>query len=121
MAKTIMVVDDEKEVLEEMQAWLGDQGYHVVTAENAEDGMQKLDMNPAHLLLLDINMPRKDGLAMLSDLKRNTRTAAIPVIMLSARVETNAILEAMEMKACDYVTKPFNETELLRLIRRYET
>ena len=121
MAKTIMVVDDEKEVLDEMEAWLGEQGYQVMTAGNADEGLQKLDQNPAHLLLLDISMPKKDGLSMLSDLKRNTKTAEIPVIMLTARVETSTILEAMEMKACDYVTKPFNENELLRLIRRYET
>ena len=121
MPKTIMVVDDEKEVLNEMEAWLGDQGYRVVTANNAEEGLQKLDLNSAHLVLLDINMPKKDGLAMLSDLKRNAKTAAIPVIMLTARVETSSILEAMEMKACDYMTKPFAEDELLRLIRRYET
>ena len=121
MGKTIMVVDDEKEVLDEMEAWLGDLGYQVMTAKNAEEGMRKLDRSSAHLLLLDINMPKKDGLSMLSELKRNIKTSAIPVIMLTARVETGAILEAMEMKACDYVTKPFNEEELLRLIRRYET
>jgi DNA-binding response OmpR family regulator len=120
MPKTIMVIDDEKEVLEEMEAWLGDQGYNVMTAKNADEGLRKLNSNSAHLLLLDINMPKKDGLAILSELKRNIKTEAIPVIMLTARVETSSILEAMEMKACDYVTKPFNEDELLRLIRRYE-
>ena len=121
MSKTILVVDDEKAVLEEMEAWLGDNGYRVLTADNAKDGLEKIKQTSAHLLLLDINMPRQDGLEMLSELKRDVTTAAIPVIMLTARVETNAILQAMEMKACDYVTKPFNEIELLRLIRRYET
>ena len=120
MPKTIAIIDDEKEVLEEMEAWLGDLGYRVVTAENAADGMRQLTKDSANLLLLDINMPHKDGLEMLSELKRNAKTASIPVIMLTARIETNAILQAIEMKACDYVSKPFNEDELLRLIRRYE-
>ncbi len=121
MAKTIMVVDDEKDVLEEIEIWLGEQGYRVLTAENADEGIEKLIENSAHLLLLDINMPKQGGLEMLAALKRNSQTASIPVIMLTARVETNAIMQAMEMKACDYGTKPFNERELLNLLRRYET
>ena len=120
MAKTIIIIDDERDVLEEIQVWLEEEGYRVVTADNAEEGMEKLDKIAAHLLLLDINMPQKDGLEILSELKRNSNTASLPVIMLTARIETSSIMQAMEMKACDYVTKPFSEDELLRLIRRYE-
>ncbi len=120
MPKTICVIDDELDVLEEIRAWLGEYGYRVVTASRADEGLEKIrDYNP-DLILLDIGMPEKDGFELLSELKNNRRTSSIPVLMLTAKSESSAILKAQSMKASDYITKPFKNQELLKLIRRYE-
>jgi len=121
MAKTIFVIDDEKGVLEELEAWLGDQGYNVITAENALDALAKLEDIKPNLIILDIIMPKMDGLEFLSILKRNIKHSSIPVIMLTAKVESENILKAQELHAKDYIMKPFETDELLQLIQRYES
>ena len=121
MAKTIFVIDDEPGVLEELDAWLSDEGYNVITAQNAFDGLAKLDEIRPNLIILDIMMPEMDGFEFLSKLKRNFRTSQIPVIMLTAKVESEAIMKAQELKATDYVMKPFETDELLQLIQKYES
>jgi CheY-like chemotaxis protein len=118
--KTIFIVDDEPDVREGMQSWLSEQGYRVVTARDGEEGLKRLNKILPDLILLDITMPKKNGFQFLGDIKRDPRTAQIPVIMLTASPEAASILEAQNLKATDYVTKPFEEKELLRLIRKHD-
>ena len=118
--KVVLVIDDEKGILEEMQAWLGDHGYHVVTATNGADGLQKLNEVTPNLIVLDVIMPQMDGFEVLLRLKNDLKTSSIPVIMLTAREDTSSILKALEMKVADYVIKPFNTEELLKSIRIFE-
>jgi len=118
--KVVLVIDDEKGILEEMQAWLGDHGYHVVTATNGADGLQKLNEVTPNLIVLDVIMPQMDGFEVLLRLKNDLKTSSIPVIMLTAKEDTSSILRALEMKVADYVIKPFNAEELLKSIRVFE-
>ncbi len=118
MAKTICVVDDEEDLREELKIWLGDCGYHVVTAESGSDALEKLKTIRPHLMLLDVIMPQISGFDVLTHMKQNDRTADIPVIMLTAKRESNLIMKAQEMNVADYVTKPFREEDLLRSIER---
>lgn len=119
MAKTICLVDDETEILAEMKEWLGDLGYHVVTSEGGEEALQKIDKLNPHLVILDVIMPKVDGFEVLSRIRRNAKTSTVPVIMLTAKKETSSIMQAQELRAEDYMTKPFDSAELLRSIRRY--
>ena len=119
MSKTIMVVDDEPQVREEMEAWLVEFGYEVIASPSVEEGFQRLKDRLPSLILLDIIMPKTDGIEALSKLKKNPDTSSIPVIMVTAKKDTNAIMEAQEMNAADFVTKPFKTDELLDTIRRF--
>ena len=118
--KTILVIDDEVGILEEMKLWLEEYGYNVVTASNGMAGLEKLNEITPHLIILDILMPRMDGFEVLLKLKDDFKTSSIPVIMLTAKRETGSIFKAQEMRATDYILKPFVPEELLRLIRIHE-
>ena len=113
------MIDDEPGICSEMELWLGDHGYNVVTAESGEQAMKKLNGRIPHLFILDIMMPKVDGFETLSTFKNNTQTSSVPVIMLTARKETQAILQAQHLKAKDYFFKPFDPDELLFSIKKY--
>lgn len=119
MAKTICLIDDEKEILSEVGSWLGDHGYNVMTATSGDEAMEKMRNILPHLVILDIIMPHVDGLEVLSQLKRNKVTADIPVIMLTAKTETNTIMKAQSLQAVDFFMKPFDGEELLRAIQHH--
>jgi DNA-binding response OmpR family regulator len=120
MKKTIVVIDDEPDILDIMQTLLEEQGYGVFTAVNAEDGLEQIKKNSPHLIILDVMMPKKDGFDILTDIKKDKRGALVPVIMMSARREFEFITKAQNLQAADYLTKPFDSDELLRVIKRYE-
>jgi len=120
MRKTILVIDDEKDFLEEMKFLLGQNGYEVVTASDGEEGIATMREVTPNLVLLDISMSGTDGFDVLTEFKKDTQTACVPVIMLTARDLRNFMGKAYAMRASDYVVKPFRNGELLSLIRRYE-
>ena len=119
MPKTICLIDDEEEILNEVGSWLEDYGYNVMTATSGDEALEKMQNIIPHLVLLDIIMPKSDGLEVLSQLKRNKETASVPVIMLTAKIGSDTILKAMALDAVDFFMKPFDTTELLRAIRYY--
>lgn len=119
MPKTICLIDDEKEILNEVGSWLGEHGYNVMTATSGDEAMEKMQNIMPHLVILDIIMPHVDGLEVLSQLKRNKETSAIPVIMLTAKTEASTIMKAQALEATDFFMKPFNPDELLRAIRHH--
>ena len=118
--KKILVIDDEPGIREELKLWLEDLNYQVTTASNGLEGLERLKETKPHLIILDIIMPRMDGFDFLFKIKRSSETYSLPVIVLSARPETASILKSLELQATDYVIKPFNQKELLKLIKRYE-
>lgn len=119
MGKTICVIDDEPGIRTEMQSWLSELGYDVMVCASGREAFEKMKQRRAHLVLLDIVMPKVDGLEVLSLLKNDQRTSSIPVIMLSAKQETRTILQAQHYLAADYFFKPFNQDELLFSIKRH--
>ena len=120
MVKTIMLIDDEIELLKELGSWLHDHGYKVVTASSGKEGLTRLREISPHLIVLDIIMPGMDGFEVLSELKKDPKTSSVPVIMFTAQGETASIMKAQQMRATDYIIKPFDANDLLAMIRRYE-
>ena len=118
MPKTICVIDDEPGILSEMESWLGDLGYSVMTAGSGHEAFEKMENHKAHLVILDVMMPKIDGLEVLSKLKNNRKTSSIPVIMLTAKKEASIIMQAQNFQAADYFFKPFDQDELLYSIQR---
>jgi len=119
----ILVVDDEKEVLELLEKKLITYGYNVLKANNGQDALLMAKMQQPGLILLDIMMPRMDGADMAKALKKDKRTENIPVIFMSGIVtkEDEKNVEGgitVDGQAYKMIAKPFNFAELLNEIRR---
>lgn len=114
--KTILVVDDEEDVVDVLKLVLGKNGYEVLAATSGMDGLARAQSALPDLILLDIMMHRMDGWEVLKLLKLDERTGAIPVVILSARVEPKDKIRGLQEGAIDYVTKPFAVREILAKI-----
>ncbi len=110
----ILVVDDEKEIADLIEIYLVSDGYKVLKADNAEEGLEILGKEDVHLVLLDIMMPGMNGLEMC---KKIRETNNIPIIMLSAKSTDLDKILGLGTGADDYVTKPFNPLELTARVK----
>ena len=119
MSKTkIMVVDDDIQSLELIEAMLVPNGYQVVTANDGSKAVAAISVNKPDLILLDIMMPGLDGYSTLSKIKENKTISNIPVVMLTS-VGFNLNKElALRLGAVGYITKPVDLAELLKTISR---
>ena len=118
MARTrILVVDDEPDILELVQYNLSKVQYDVVGVESGEEALAQVRTTLPDLIVLDLMLPGVDGLEVCRALKRDTRTAAIPIIMLTALGEEADMVAGLELGADDYLTKPFSPRVLLARIR----
>jgi CRP-like cAMP-binding protein/CheY-like chemotaxis protein len=114
--KKILLIEDNKDMRENTAEILELAHYQVITAENGKDGVEKAMKENPDLIVCDIMMPVLDGYGVLHLLSKNETTAAIPFIFLSAKAERSELRRGMEMGADDYVTKPFDDIELLNAI-----
>jgi two-component system phosphate regulon response regulator PhoB len=113
----ILIVEDEKDVLELIRYNLNNNGYGTETALTGWKALEKaIDYKP-DLILLDLMLPEIDGLEVCDNLKNNTITAAIPVVMLTAKGTEADIVKGLQMGASDYITKPFSPRDLLARIK----
>ena len=111
--KKILVIEDNTEVRENLCEILELAGYDVVSAENGKLGIDKAKTSDPDLIICDVMMPQLDGFGVLKILNRDPKTFDIPFIFLTARVEKGDIRKGMGLGADDYITKPFDDTELL--------
>ncbi len=110
--ETILVVDDDTDILALLEMSLASDGFKVITASNGENGLQKAKVEQPDLILLDVMMPQMDGLEVIKRLKDNTETSAIPVLWLTAKTQTEDKLRGLEIGGDDYITKPFDLREV---------
>jgi len=113
----VLVVEDETDVAEMIRYNLGKEGYDVRLAANGTDALRQVKEAKPDVILLDIMVPQLNGWEICRRLKQDRETAAIPVIMVSGRVEEGDKVLGFEMGADDYVTKPFSPRELLARVR----
>jgi len=117
MSKKIVVVDDEVEIVQLLKFKLEKEGYDVSMAHDGDEGLKLIiDVLP-HLVLLDVVMPVKDGYEVLREMKADSRTKDIPVIMLTGKVYSGDIEKGLDLKADDYITKPFHSELILKRIK----
>jgi len=118
----ILVVDDDREIVDSIGIFLTGEGYKVFKAYDGMEALETLSENEVHLMILDIMMPKLDGIKTLMKLRESRN---IPVILLSAKSEDNDKIFGLTAGADDYVTKPFNPSELMARVksqlRRYTT
>ena len=117
--RKILVVDDDREIVGLIKKRLETHGYAVVTAFDGNEGIAKVHAESPDLILLDMVMPNKDGLTMFRQLKNDEATRTIPVIMLTAKGETSAVLEAQKFGVTEYFIKPCEWDDLLKCIKTY--
>jgi DNA-binding response OmpR family regulator len=118
MSKKILLVEDEKNIVLGVSICLKSAGLHVDVADDGADALKKIEAGKPDLVLLDLVMPRLNGLDALQAMKENDTMKDIPVIVLSARAQEEDIQRAMELGAADYMAKPFRPDELLAVIER---
>lgn len=109
-AAHILVVDDDRRIRELIKRYLSEHGYRVSTAENAADARAALDNLTFDLLVVDVMMPGESGLELTNALRR---TSNVPILMLTAKTETDDRISGLESGADDYLGKPFEPRELL--------
>ncbi len=117
MSERVLVADDDPDILSVVKINLELDGFEVDTAVDGEDALQKATGTPPNVIVLDIMMPRMDGLTALHRLRSQAATANIPIILLTARGLPEDRVRGLELGADDYITKPFDITELAARVR----
>lgn len=112
--RSVLVVDDEDDIREGVTRWLSAAGYQVLTARNGEEGAAAAAKNAPDAILLDMLMPKLDGMQTLARLQTDAQTSRIPVVMLSASLRDQQ--QALDAGARFFVPKPYNGRTLLTTV-----
>ena len=112
--QTILVCDDDKEIVEAIDIYLQQEGYQVLKAYDGEEALEILKEKEVHLLIIDVMMPRLDGIRATLKIREES---SIPIIILSAKTEDADKILGLNIGADDYVTKPFNPLELVARVK----
>lgn len=110
----ILVCDDDKEIVDAIDIYLSNEGYHIFKAYDGEQAISLLEKEDIHLLIMDIMMPRLDGIRATLKIREYS---SIPIIMLSAKSEDTDKILGLNIGADDYITKPFNPLELVARVK----
>lgn len=113
----ILAVDDTPENLDILQVRLESQGYAVITAPDGEAGMARVRADRPDLVLLDIMMPKRDGISVVREIKADPELAGIPVILVTAKADTRDVVAGLDAGGDDYLTKPFEHAALMARVR----
>jgi two-component system sensor histidine kinase/response regulator len=116
MAKRILAIDDDENILKLEEAILAQNGFEVVTASGAKDALALLEREAVDLLLLDVVMPEVDGFQLCRQIKADPRFKQLPVIFLTAREGGEALAEGFEAGGAMYIRKPFTAAKLLAVV-----
>ncbi len=114
MMPTVLICDDEKDIVSALEIYLRAEGYDTAAAHTGREALERLREREIHLVLLDVMMPEMDGLSALAAIRRESN---VPVILLTAKSEDSDKVLGLNVGADDYVTKPFNPVELLARVR----
>ncbi|MCP4345005.1 MAG: hybrid sensor histidine kinase/response regulator [Desulfobacterales bacterium] len=115
----VLIVDDVPKNIQVAANILQEQGYQMAFAQNGKTALSLVQSNKFDLILLDIMMPGMDGFEVCEQLKKDPATSNIPIIFLTAKTDTESIVKGFESGAMDYVTKPFNGSELLLRVKTH--
>lgn len=111
---SILVCDDDKDIVAAIKIYLESEGYGVIMAYDGKEALEKLSAEDVHLVLMDIMMPVMDGISAMVEIRRRSN---VPVILLTAKSEDTDKVLGLNVGADDYITKPFNVVEMLARVR----
>ena len=118
--KKILVVDDEEPIYAYLRRKLSNLGYSVCIAEDGEEALTRAFSELPDIILLDVKLPKLNGIEVCKRLKSNEKTKQIPVIILSAKAQSNEIAAGLKAGADRYLCKPISFSDILGEIRAYE-
>jgi two-component system alkaline phosphatase synthesis response regulator PhoP len=113
----VLIIEDEKDILKVLEYNLEKEGFRTLLCRNGEEGLDWARKELPDLILLDLMLPGLDGLEVCRELKREPKTSAIPIIMLTAKAQETDKVAGLELGADDYVTKPFSVRELIARVK----
>jgi two-component system response regulator AtoC len=116
LGRRVLVIDDEENLRHYLQTVLGEEGYHVETANDGKGAIEKMQLGTWDIILCDIRMPAMDGMAFLKEVKKKGLEGTI--IMMSAYGTVDTAVEAMKIGAYDYISKPFNADEIILTLKK---
>lgn len=116
---TILIVDDIPKNIQVVANFLKPEGYHLAFAQNGKNAIAQAKSHKIDLILLDVMMPEMDGFEVCEILKKDPSTANIPVIFLTGKTDIEHVVHGFETGAVDYITKPFNHSELLARVKTH--
>ena len=120
--RKILVVDDDEHILRSLAQYLELEDFDVTTASSGTEALQRFEESTPDLMVLDVMMPGMDGFEVLQKVRQGADTAALPVLMLTARDQHADIMKGYQMGATSYLVKPFNLDELVEAINEvFET
>ena len=111
---TILICDDDRDIVSALEIYLTSEGYHTVAAYNGAQAIQAVQENEIHLVLMDIMMPELDGIRATAKLREGSN---VPIILLTAKSEDNDKILGLNIGADDYITKPFNPLEVIARVK----
>ncbi len=117
LKKRILVVDDDKDIRKLVENILTKEGFATIGAESATDALKKIQSAKPNLIILDLQLPDKDGFEVCRALRSDPATKFIPVIILTVQTLDSYKIAGLEIGADDYITKPFNQTELVARVK----
>ncbi|OGR41748.1 MAG: hypothetical protein A2X35_12815 [Elusimicrobia bacterium GWA2_61_42] len=117
MHNKILIADDDNEMLETLSNMLEGEGYVVVKAENGLEAVELARKELPALVMLDIHMPKMDGLKACKEIKSDKVTKGVPVVMLTVEGSINEIQQAISYGAKTYITKPSSKAEILKVVK----
>jgi len=117
MKEKILIVEDEKDIVKMLEYNLKKEGYRTFSVHDGEDAIDSANRERPDLILLDLMLPEMDGFEVCKALKKESKTASIPIIMLTAKSQESDKVVGLELGADDYVTKPFSPRELIARIK----
>jgi two-component system, OmpR family, alkaline phosphatase synthesis response regulator PhoP len=117
MAQLILVVDDDRQIVRLVRAYLEQAGYDVAVAYDGDAALHAIRSERPDLVVLDLMLPQRDGWEITRIVRRDEHLAGIPIIMLTARIEDTDKIVGLELGADDYVPKPFNPREVVARVR----
>ncbi len=117
MAQRILVVDDDRQIVRLLRAYLEKSGYHVLAAYDGDEALRVLRAERPDLILLDLMLPGRDGWEFTRIVRNDPTLSPAPIIMITARVEDQDKIVGLELGADDYVCKPFNPGEVVARVR----
>jgi len=119
MTKKILIVDDEPDFVDALRMRLEANGYEVISAYDGQDGIDKAKKESPGLILLDLVMPMINGFTVLVKLKGDSKTMNIPIVILTAKTESEYALDAGRLGANDYLVKPPGMQAVIDMVRKY--